>query len=540
MSVYSSNQSFPEPPKDAGNLKQTPNDGSGEVYEGLGRTYRVNPIGGSGRARVKVKFEGVDLPQTDILNLASRSAREKFAEELAGPMRPYLKQVFEEDLRQIAGELSGASLSSAEGNSETTTPLIARFDSLVDLVQGDNGVAFYISDPRGQLIVSDEITLNGQSFRAPSGLPFAVPDFSAVESAKGKNPRETWDEIEEWINRSARPPEGYTDLLISWIFHTHRTEAALHSPIISLEGPPELGKTRMGKALAYPSRRPVVTEMPREAHLLRYANDLDATLFLDVEDASLMLGRKGVDDIVLLRFGRGAKVARVNDYKAGALRDMVYYEIFGPTIIASNTPIREPLTSRCLPIPMRHADAKGLEYPLEENALHLRAHLIAWRGETMMEELPHVDVPFSGRLADISEPLLRICQVVAPDRLDAVIETFRSIGDRRAQRYAETWEGRTLKALVALKPDVRNGLLPVRRIVEFVNKGVAREPDTLTEQQVGNVLRTFGFRTRPYGKERRKHVEYRWEHIVSHARACMGHVLDETQANDTKDTKDLP
>ena len=45
-----------------------------------------------------------------------------------------------------------------------------------------------------------------------------------------------------------------------------------------------------------------------------------------------------------------------------------------------------------------------------------------WRASTLGKELPTTPNPLSGRMADISKPLLQVTQEVAPDRLDAVLE----------------------------------------------------------------------------------------------------------------------
>jgi hypothetical protein len=321
------------------------------------------------------------------------------------------------------------------------------------------------------------------------------------------DPRRVWDDVAAWIESCSTPPAGYLDLEVAYAFHTHIADRSIHSPILSLVGPPEYGKTRQGKAIVYVARRGVWTDTPRESHILRYATAIGATLFLDLWSAWNSIQRTGIEDIVLHRFEQGAKVARINDFKAGPFRDTQYYTVYGPTILASNTSLPPVLMSRCLTIPMRQSAAKPPRYPVEQDALPLRAALIGWRANASATPLPHVDCRLGGRLADIALPLLQVTQLVAPDRMGIISGALEEMRDERYQRSAETWEGRVVSALGSLYEQVENGLLQVRLVSEKANEGY-RNNQQLDERNVSDVLRSLGFKTKPYGHDRRAHMEY--------------------------------
>jgi len=109
-----------------------------------------------------------------------------------------------------------------------------------------------------------------------------------------------------------------------------------YTPIICLFAVPERGKSRLGKALIHVAYRGIHVESLRDAYLVRIANNFGATVFFDVKEIWHKAERYNSEDILLHRFEKGAKVARVLYPEKGAFKDIVYFRIFGPTIIATN------------------------------------------------------------------------------------------------------------------------------------------------------------------------------------------------------------
>ncbi len=307
--MSSSNTSFTPAPGDGGQLKRKDGPDGSVVYDGCGRQYVVTPKGK--QSTVAVRLDGISLPERDKIDLDSSTARKKLADKVAGPENPPFARTVEKDLRQIAADQPLRRSPTVPGNLVSEQRRIARFDDLVDLVRVGNEVRFCERSTIGKLIAKASTKIDGVDCLPPdlAAVPFAIPEFASVRNAADKSPRDLWAEITEWISRSAVPPAGCLDVLVAWVFHTHCCHKSLHSPIISLVGVQEHGKTRLGKALLYPSRRGILTETPRQAHLLRYASDLDATLFLDLYDAWGSIRRTGIEDIILHRFSRGTTVS---------------------------------------------------------------------------------------------------------------------------------------------------------------------------------------------------------------------------------------
>ena len=146
-------------------------------------------------------------------------------------------------------------------------------------------------------------------------------------------------------------------------------------------------------------------ESLRDAYLVRVAENLKSALFIDVIDLWKKAEKAGSDDIILQRFEKGAVVPRVLYPEKGPHRDTVYYDIYGPTIIATNEKVSEILATRAIQIIMPESDREFADDVRPENALELRERLTAFRARNLNSLLPEATKPCRGRLGDILRPL---------------------------------------------------------------------------------------------------------------------------------------
>ena len=144
---------------------------------------------------------------------------------------------------------------------------------------------------------------------------------------------------------SELPSENYYHLLTLWDFHTYLFDFFRYSPYIWFFATWERGKTRTGEGCIYVAWRGLVIQCLREATLLRYAQDSKATLFFDVMDIWEKAERNGSEDILLKRFEKSATVSRIQYPERGPHKDIKHYEIYGPSIIATNEPVGELLSN---------------------------------------------------------------------------------------------------------------------------------------------------------------------------------------------------
>src|SRR5664280_2449233 len=125
-----------------------------------------------------------------------------------------------------------------------------------------------------------------------------------------------------------------------------------YSPIICNYAVPERGKSRTGKGMIYVAYRGIHVESLRDAYIVRIAHNYMATIFFDCMNLWKKAEKAGSEDILLLRFERGAKVPRVLYPERGAHRDTVYYSVFGATIVATNVSVHNILDTRAIQINM--------------------------------------------------------------------------------------------------------------------------------------------------------------------------------------------
>lgn len=266
-----------------------------------------------------------------------------------------------------------------------------------------------------------------------------------------------------------------------------------YSPIICLFAVPERGKTRTGQGMIYLAYHGIHVESLRDAYLVRVANDLKASLFFDVRNIWHKAEKNGSDDILLHRFERGAKVPRVLYPEKGPHRDMVYYSVFGPTVISTNEGLHRILETRAISINMPHS-VKTFENDISpESAIALKEHLVSFRARHMDETLPEIPKPALSRLGDILKPLHQMIRLARPEKEGAFLKLVKELEEARLTEKAGSLEAQILKEITHLKEFVNKCSLPVKDITDALNTG---KPDKyqLSYQRVGRRLSAMGFK----------------------------------------------
>jgi hypothetical protein len=394
----------------------------------------------------------------------------------------------------------------------------ANFPDLVDVVIDDDAaLAFLVVDPSGQhgvSVVSVVSPAEGGDDLRPfvpppaRGLPWHLP--RAAEVLRYLEPgadsgSALFDDLVTCLKLHALLPGGpgghsdaYYVLLAAWEFHTYLLEVAAYSAMLAFTAVPERGKSRTGRTLTYIARRGIHTETLREANLFRDSQDRRATLFLDCKGLWRKAEKLGCEDILLQRFEKGARVGRVLYPERGPFHDTVYYDIFGPTILASNEPLGRILDTRCIPIAMPLAP-DGVEYPVPDEAalLPLRERLTAWRARQLVAGwVPEpMAKPAPSRLGDVLLPLVQLVAQVAPRHLPSMLALARHLQAERRSDRALSWEAAIVTALTELRSQVLNGLLLINVLAEQVNTD-RPEKERLSNKRISDVLRSVGLEVR--------------------------------------------
>jgi hypothetical protein len=379
------------------------------------------------------------------------------------------------------------------GNDEATPT--ALLPGLVDLVEHEGAPAFLMLTEDG-VGIAPQWEHDGVSYVPPpeEKIPWLLPRSAEVLKwySLKEPPGVLYDDLlayHQWI--SELPSDGYYDLITAWDFHTYLLEPAQYSPELCLFAVPERGKTRTGQGMIYVARRGIHVESLRDAYLVRIAHNCQATILFDCMNLWKKAEGAGSEDIILGRFERGIKVPRVIYPERGAHRDTVYYDIFGPTIIATNIAVHNILDSRGVQINMPQTVRRYEEDITPEVALPLKERLTAWRAHHLGKALPECAKPAAGRLGDILKPLLQIIRLVKPERESVFMALVREIGRGRLLDRADSLEGQILKVVWSLRGEVQRGILPVKRITDALNEDLT-EREKLTYHKVGRRLWALG------------------------------------------------
>jgi DNA primase catalytic core len=394
-------------------------------------------------------------------------------------------------------------ISKSHAEDEETKPVYtALFDGLIDIVEKDGKPAFLIKE-EGKLAVVSSVRKDGLLYLPPpkEQIPWLIPRGEEIlklyetqsEKSAEECDRELYDELLAYHKSiSELPEDGYYDFIAAWDLHTYLLETTEYSPIICLFAVPERGKSRTGKGMIYIAFRGIHVESLRDAYLVRVANDLRASLFFDVKDIWKKAEKNGSEDILLHRFEKGAKVPRVLFPDKGAHRDIVYYSIFGPTIIGTNEGIHRILETRAIPINMPETAKRFEEDVTPLRALPLKEKLITFRARHYGEKLAYIPKPALGRLGDILKPIQQIIRLVRPDREAYFLKLVKKLESEKLIEKADSIEAQILTVLSGLRGNVDKGMLPVKDITDSFNEDRS-DKYKVTYQRIGRRLSAMGF-----------------------------------------------
>jgi hypothetical protein len=274
-----------------------------------------------------------------------------------------------------------------------------------------------------------------------------------------------------------------------------------YCPYILFYAVPERGKSRTGKSVSYIAFRGIHLIEMREPNIFRYSQNLHGTLFFDLMDVWKKAERKECEDILLGRYEKGAKCSRILHPEKGAFNDTVYYDIYGPTLIASNEMLHKILDTRCLPIIMPNKPG-SYENPRPELGLLLKERLTAWRAKMMQSRLEDIIPPvnITGRLWDITKPLFQVAGLSNSGQFLDLYEAIDIISTDRGEAKRDSIEGIIVSIIHDLSeerglPVCVEWTLKVRDILDGYNKGRAQDKH-VTPQWIGRKLKSLSLKHR--------------------------------------------
>jgi len=324
--------------------------------------------------------------------------------------------------------------------------LSAYFPGLVDICINDDGQLVYAILKDGELIFEPEHITETESFSVPEKehFQFTIPRASEVMRYFAQEDNSLYDDVLAYLKRFSALDDKQWAIIAHYVFLTylHDHHDIDYCPCILFNAVPERGKSRTGKSIIYVAFRGIHLIELREAFVFRYSQQLHGTLFLDLMDIHKKATQQHSEDILLGRYEKGAKCSRVLYPDQGAFNDTVYFDIYGPTIIASNEQLDKILETRCLPISMPNIPG-NYENPRTEMALELKERLTAWRARNLHVKFPVMEPMngISGRLWDISKPLFLINSLL-PNDFHILEESILAIADEKDASRKDSVEGR--------------------------------------------------------------------------------------------------
>lgn len=324
--------------------------------------------------------------------------------------------------------------------------LSAYFTGLVDVCTNDDGQLVYMILKDGELILTPEHSTETVNFSIPEKkhFQFTLPRAAEVMRYFAQEDPALYEDVLSYLKRFSALDDEQWAIVAHYVFLTylHDNPGIDYCPYILFNAVPERGKSRTGKSVIYVAFRGIHLVELREATIFRYSQYFHGTLFFDLMDISKKAERGNSDDILLLRAEKGAKCCRIRNPEEGPFNDMVYFDIYGPTIISSNEPLQQILETRCLPITMPNRPG-NYENPRPELARELKERLTAWRAKNMTKTFTDMEPieGISGRLWDIAKPMFFVNSLLPVDS-HILEESILAIAGEKDESMKGTVEGR--------------------------------------------------------------------------------------------------
>lgn len=412
--------------------------------------------------------------------------------------------------KQVLEETFGGELTEGVGKKkkEEKPKYIGNFDNLVELVEDDGKTKFLTFD--GELL--SEITIDDQTYYPPEKVDWLLPRASKVlelvanhsdstdrsDSAPGVCPYcdKLLMRVVEYFRSFSQTPTGFHYLYLALMaFHSNLIEHFNYSPILFLVATKGRGKTPTLKALAYISRRGLFTETFREANLIRWSSDYDASLFFDVRDFPKKVERSASEDLIYGRAERGVVSSRVLFPEKGAFRDMVSFSTFGVTAATSNVMVDAITEARCIVFNMPYSKVIYNVDPTREGGLELKEELTAFRMTHSKTRLKHISKERAGKLENYLKGYQQMVKTFFPNYEKAFLKFKEIVSQDKKEDAENTMEGKILSIIIKLSQMVEKGTscLLTDLITNVINEGRA-ERFELSQEVIGKILKGMGFK----------------------------------------------
>jgi hypothetical protein len=145
----------------------------------------------------------------------------------------------------------------------------------------------------------------------------------------------------------------------------------------------------------------------------------------------------------------------------------------------TNRPVDDILESRAISIDMKPSPKRFNSPVVAEDALELKAQLVAFRYKHQNTKLIEKDKPADGRLGDILSPLHTMVTTFFPEKLDVFSNLVNLIIEQKKESATDTFEAQIVDVVVNASAQVVDGFLAIDLITSLFNKqACCNRPET--------------------------------------------------------------
>lgn len=358
----------------------------------------------------------------------------------------------------------------------------------------------YLVNNNGKIEIHPTVQIKGQVYRPKQDIPFTCLDNEILE-VEPADSVEVLYRTEQFLRSFIELPYEQLYLIVAlYIGHTYFVDEHFDvTPILNVYGVKETGKTRLGELVALTAYRGERCTSPTEATFFRAAQAFKSTLVIDELKLWGKDGRRDVADLIKSRYKRGMKVSRCNMNKSG--EDAIeYFDVYAPLVICSTESVPPIIKTRCITIVMQQNADPSVEGEIDQvEAQWIREQWTLYRLKWMNEEIPEVENKARRRLREITQPLLRVCEIIDKSRIDEVLDYIDYMSLIKAEEEGESTEAEILRTIYKCR-----GLLSVDKfrttdITDSLNRGRS-EKEKFSAKFVSACISRMGFeKTRVHG-----------------------------------------
>jgi len=482
----------------------------------IGLTATCNPMGsGKWRDEFSKYFKNADvciLPDNDPLGLKHA---QQIAESLFGTARsvkiiqlPGLKNKQDvtdwimgggtrEKLLQIVDETEKwrskdeTEIEEDETKKQLKVKTKTLIPNLIHLVKDEDEIKYLIKE-NDDLVIKEFYSDGINLYRPKQDLPMKYLDPGILNEPE-VNEKELLEEVITFIKSYLELPYQQQYLILAlWVFHTYLIEKFDTTPILYFFGIKESGKTRAGEvlnSLAFKSER---LTSPTESTLFRSADYFKTVLIIDEIKLWGPDGNKPVADLIKSRYKRGIKVNRINLNKKG--EDQVeYFDVFGPLVICTTETIPETIESRCIVFTMQMNSNPEVERPIDlEKARALRNKLTMFRFKYFDKKLPDAKPIARRRLNEITYPLLQICNILNPEKVEEFKDYVKYLEVGKADEEGETTEAEIIRIIYNQRHYLDNYKFLTQSVSNRINESRS-EKYKYSDRYISTCIKRLGF-----------------------------------------------